>query len=100
MTIILSTGPVKAMTPAPTRNTNRDPSSGDKLKEPRFTTTARVPWSVSSQKVSAVAHQDLEPVRVSTRLVVAFSVTAAVMIIFMVPVTIFLIFLRHRRRNR
>lgn len=99
-TVTRETGPVDVVTPTTTKfssNPLNVATSRDKGKNTPFSPTAGVLGSVSSSQVSAVAHQ--EPMNPSTHLVVALSVTAAVVIIFMVPVTIFLFFLRHRKQN-
>lgn len=99
--LFLFIGPVDVVTPTTTKfssNPLNVATSRDKGKKTPFSPTAGVLGSVSSSQVSAVAHQ--EPMNPSTHLVVALSVTAAVVIIFMVPVTIFLFFLRHRKQNR
>lgn len=76
-----------------------------------ITTTARVPWSTSSQEAVVVAQTDKDvgqrhylghgTVRhVSTTLIVTFSVIAAFMVIVMIPIIMFLFFLRQRRKKR
>lgn len=107
--LFLFIGPVNVVTTT-TTNFSSNPlnvaTRRDKGKKTPFTPTAGVLGSVSSSQVSAVAHQEVgsplesKPMNPSTHLVVALSVTTAVVIIFTVPVAIFLFFLWHRKQNR
>ena len=97
------------MTPTPiglSAKTLNVATSKEEGKNTPFTPTAGVPRSVLPSQVSAVARQDVgspsdfKPLKPSGHLVVAVSVTAAVIFIFMVPVTIFVIFLYQRKQSR
>lgn len=100
--------PVDAVTPTPiglsAKTLNVAPSREEGKNTP-FTPTAGVPRSVSPSQVSSVASQDVgspsdpKSLKRSGHLVVAVSVTAAVIFIFMVPVTIFAIFLYQRKQS-
>lgn len=114
LTIIntLFSGSVKAVTPTPSSILvkNQPPSAVSKMKEPLHTTTVKVPWSVVSQETVVVAQTDKgvgekhflgsEPEHVQTSVVIALSITAAFTIIVMVPVFIYLMFLRQRKPRR
>ncbi|KAL9956984.1 hypothetical protein ACROYT_G038556 [Oculina patagonica] len=103
---------VKAVTPTPSSILvkNQPPSAVSKMKEPLHTTTVKVPWSVVSRETVVVAQTDKgvgekhflgsEPEHVQTSVVIALSITAAFTIIVMVPVFIYLMFLRQRKHRR
>ena len=107
--LFLFIDPVDAVTPTPiglsAKTLNVAPSREEGKNTP-FTPTAGVPRSVSPSQVSSVASQevgspsDSKSLKRSGHLVVAVSVTAAVIFIFMVPVTIFAIFLYQRKQSR
>ena len=88
---------------------NNAPNTVNKTKEPRHTTTAQAPWSVSSQEAVAAAQTDKgvgqahlpddKPVRLPTPLIVAFSVASVFMVVVMLPVIMFVIF-RHQRKQK
>ena len=107
--LFLFIGPVDAVTPTPiglSAKTLDVAPSKEEGKNTPFTPTAGVPRSLLSSQVSTVARQDVgspldsKPLKPSGHLVVAVSVTAAVIFIFMVPVTIFAIFLYQRKQSR
>ena len=107
-------GSVKAATPTPSsvnaNAANHAPTSVNGMKEPLHTTTLVVPWSVISQEAVVVAQTGKGvgeknflpdgPEHVPTSLVIALSITAAFMVIVMVPVIMFLTFLRQWKHKR
>lgn len=93
-----------------TKAINNAPNTVNEMKEPLHTSTAKVPWSVSSQEAVVAAQTDKgvgekhfpddEPVHVSTSLIVALSVASVFVVIVMVPAVMFVIFLHQRKQRR
>ena len=89
--------------------TNHTPTSVSKINESLHTTTLRVPWSKVSHETVVLTQRDKnvgetnvdhEPEHVPTRLVIVFSITAAFLVIVVVPSIMFLLFLVHRKQKR
>ena len=97
-------------TKATTKTVNNALDTVDEMKEPHRTTTVKVPLSVSSEEpvVAAQTDQDVgeehfqhdKPVRLSTTLIVALSVTFAFVVAVMVPIIMLVIFLHQRKQRR
>lgn len=105
---VLFLGSVKTAIPTlGSGTTNNTPNTVNKTKEPLHTTTAQVPGSLSSQEAVVAAQRDEDvgeaddkPVRLSTTLIVTLSVASVLVVIVMVPVTMFVIFLHQRKQRR
>ena len=97
-------------TKATTKTVNNALDTVDEMKEPHRTTTVKVPLSVSSEEpvVAAQTDQDVgeehfqhdKPVRLSTTLIVALSVTFAFVVVVMVPIIMLVTFLHQRKQRR
>jgi len=108
---VLFLGSVKTAIPTlgsgSTMATNNTLNTVNKTKGPLHTTTTQAPGSLSSQEAVVAAQRDEgvgeaddKPVRLSTTLIVALSVASVLVVIVMVPVTMFVIFLHQRKQRR